>query len=57
MITDDLSTTPDDRLLTEIDLIEENIQVCGRNSSYTHRNRPVLKALLMEAERRGLEVP
>lgn len=47
----------DNDLLAQIGLIEENIAECGQRSSYTERNKPVLKALLIEADRRGLEVP
>lgn len=46
----------DEQITTDIDVIEENMQVCGRRSSYTQRNRAYLKALYVEAEKRGLEV-
>lgn len=47
----------DAEIIEQIDLIEENMQECGRQSSYTVRNRPLLKALYIEAEKRGLEIP
>jgi hypothetical protein len=50
-------TLTDNEILTQIDLIEENMQECGRQSSYTKRNRPFLKALYIEAARRNLDVP
>lgn len=50
------ATLTDQQVLEEIDVIEENMQVCGRRSSYTTRNRPYLKALYVEAEKRGLDI-
>jgi len=47
----------DAQILTEIDLIEEGMQECGRRSSYTERTRPYYKALCIEADKRGLEIP
>lgn len=50
------TTLTDDEIVEQIDLIEENMQVCGRRSSYTTRNRQYLKALYVEVEKRGLTV-
>lgn len=45
---------PDAEIAREIDIIEENLQVVGSRSSYAARNRPLLKSLRIEAERRGI---
>lgn len=50
----DITTLTDTEIEDQIDLIEENMQECGRRSSYTERNKPYLKALIVEADRRGL---
>lgn len=42
----------DKELADMIGLIEENLAECGPRSSYAHRNKPVLKAALIEQERR-----
>lgn len=47
----------DDDLLNQIDLIQENMAICGRRSSYTARNGALLTLLLIEADRRGLDLP
>lgn len=56
MTIPDINALTDQQIIEQIDLIDENMQVCGRQSSYTVRNRPYLKALLVEADRRGLNV-
>lgn len=54
MITETLN---DAEVFAQIDLIEENSAECGRQSSYTRRNKPYLKTLYIEASRRGLATP
>ena len=51
-----LRNLSDETVLEQIGLIREGIAECGSPSSYTQRNRPVLRKLVAEAERRNLEV-
>ena len=51
--TEDIQTMSDSELASLINLIEENIAECGQRSSYTSRNRPVLKAARAEVKRRA----
>lgn len=46
----------DQEIIDQIDVIDENLQVCGSRSSYALRNRPYLRLLIIEAERRGLDI-
>lgn len=49
-----IAAMTDDDIQSQIDLIEENMVEAGRRSSYAERNRPLLRRLRIEADKRGI---